>query len=82
MYADSLAPDRGAPGFRNRGPGGKPNERYSRQIDELDYIVPRGGYYFEVGRSANTGSAHRCPLISFHVQPFWISIDKFLAFAA
>ncbi len=49
MYADTLDPDRGAPGPRNKGPGGRGNERYSRQIDELDYIVPRGGYYFEVG---------------------------------
>lgn len=45
MYADTLI---GPPGSRGRSSGGKGKERYSRQVDELDYIVPRGGYYFEV----------------------------------
>ncbi|CAL8462575.1 g2108 [Coccomyxa elongata] len=44
MYADTLI---GPPGSRGRSSGGKGKERYSRQVDELDYIVPRGGYYFE-----------------------------------
>ncbi|BDA46442.1 hypothetical protein COCOBI_08-5350 [Coccomyxa sp. Obi] len=44
MYADTLI---GPPGSRGRNSAGKGKERYSRQVDELDYIVPRGGYYFE-----------------------------------
>lgn len=45
MYADTLI---GPPGSRGKSSRGRGKERYSRQIDELDYIVPRGGYYFEV----------------------------------
>ncbi len=45
MYADTLS---APPSTQGRSSGGRGNERYSRQVDELDYIVPRGGYYFEV----------------------------------
>lgn len=47
MYSDNVIADLKPPSFQNRI-FGKGNERYSRQVDELDYIVPRGGYYFEV----------------------------------
>lgn len=49
MYSDGEAGDRwGATDVQTRGPAGRKQERYTRIVDELDYIVPRGGYYFEV----------------------------------
>jgi hypothetical protein len=48
MYSDNSILDRWGATDTSRGPAGRRPERYSRQIDELDYIVPRGGYYFEV----------------------------------
>jgi hypothetical protein len=52
MYADGVLGDRWGASSNAaataRAPGVRRQERYERQIDELDYIVPRGGYYFEV----------------------------------
>lgn len=42
MYSDP------GPGDRwGSGGGGKGPQRYAREVNELDYITPRGGYYFE-----------------------------------
>ena len=58
MYSDNASNDRwGA--AASKGP-----QRYSREVDELDYIVPRGGYYFEVWAPVSTSGSQASDAIN------------------
>jgi hypothetical protein len=55
----------GHPDRNDRGPAGggmrafpSSNGKYHRDVDELDYIVPRSGRFFEVRKSHVTVLSH------------------------
>ena len=66
-YSEPLIVDEDEKLRMNQAEGGRSRRPslYRREVQEDDYLVPKSGYYFEVGWSLPIKAAPRFPALSF-----------------